>query len=354
MPKLVPKSIKGLAGLSDRGPRSDWDELGLHNGTLNLTLVRFLATQPGPDRTAFEHAGRTWYAENRVLRAYDALIEAATERGIVLTGILLVQYADTDASRLMAHPEAGGAGIYAMPNLATAEGVAAYGAAVWLLSERYSRPADGSRGEPHGRIANWIMHNEIDRGYQWTNMGEQPPLRYLETYYRAMRLVHAITRTHDPHARVFVSLTHFWDERPDPTWRTYSPKRILEALTGWSRREGDFEWGVAYHPYPQSLLRPTPWSDPLATDADDTQFVTTKNLPVLERFLMREENRFHPIGAEAGMPRAVLLSEQGFHTPETDDPAERERHERVQAAAFLYTWDRLRETTLVEAFHNHR
>ncbi|NNJ24689.1 DUF5722 domain-containing protein [Alienimonas chondri] len=357
--RLTPRSIKGLGGLTERGPRSDWEDLGLHNGTINVPLNLFLRTEPGPGRTPFEHDGRTWYVVDQALHRYDEVIEAVTDRGIVLSAILLIPYTQTEFGRLLAHPEAGGAGIYAMPNLDTPEGVVAYGAAVALLSERYSRPVDGSQGAFHGRISNWILHNEIDRGVQWTNMGAQPPLRYLETYYRAMRLVHALARRNDPHARTFISLTHYWDEPADPTWRTYAPRRLLEDLAALSRQEGDFEWGVAYHPYPQSLLRPTPWSDPLPTEAEDTPMITTRNLGVLERFLHREDLLFRPPGASAsgeseGRVRGVLLSEQGFHTPETTDPAERETHERTQAAAFLYTWDRLRELTVVEAFHNHR
>ncbi|MFH5802751.1 DUF5722 domain-containing protein [Alienimonas sp. DA493] len=353
--RLEPRSVKGLGGISDRGPRSDWTELGIHNATINVPLSLFVRTTPGPGRTPFRHAGRTWYAVDDALRRYDALIGPATEQGIVVSAILLITFSENEFGRTLAHPEAVNAGAaYAMPNLATEEGVAAYGAAIALLSDRYARPADGSAGEDHGRIVNWILHNEIDQGAHWTNMGEQPPLRYLETYYRAMRLAHALTRRNDPHARTFVSLTHHWDQPPDPTWRTYAPKRLLEDLAALSRREGDFEWGVAYHPYPESLLRPTPWSDRLPTDRDDTPMITPRNLAVLERFLHRPELRFRPPGAVEGVVRGVLLSEQGFHTPETDDPAERAQHERVQAAAFLYTWDRLRELTVVEAFHNHR
>ncbi|QDT18002.1 DUF5722 domain-containing protein [Alienimonas californiensis] len=358
--RLTPRSIKGLGGISDRGPRSDWTDLGLHNVTINVPLGQFVSLTPGPDRTPFPHAGRTWYAEDSALRRYDALIGPATEQGIVVSAILLITFAQNDFNRTLIHPEAVNDGAaYAMPNLATADGVAAYGAVIALLSDRYARPADGSAGESHGRIVNWILHNEIDQGAHWTNMGEQPPLRYLETYYRAMRLVHALTRRNDPHARTFVSLTHHWDQPPDPTWETYAPKRLLEDLAALSRLEGDFEWGVAYHPYPESLLRPTPWSDRLPTDRDDTPMITPRNLAVLDRFLHRPELRFRPSAAERTQGtedrvRGVLLSEQGFHTPETTDPAARAEHERVQAAAFLYTWDRLRELTVVEAFHNHR
>ena len=335
--RTVPRSVKGLGGFTDRGPLSDLTKLGIHNVTLNVPLHLFVRLKPGPEGVPFEHAGRTWYASAAALRKYDALIEHATDRGIVVTAILLVRFSEAPFGRRLVHPEAD-AGHFAMPNVATAEGVAAFGAAVSLLSERYATPDDR-----HGRIANWIVGNEIDYGPQWTNMGEQPPLRYLDAYRRALRLVHDLTRRNDPHARAFVSLTHGWDVPPDPRWRVDSPKRMLETLAAFGRLEGDYEWGVAYHPYPENLLAPTPWADPSPTDADDTPLITTRNLPVLQRFLERPELRFR------GAVRGVLLSEQGFHTPDDSTASE-----QTQAAAFLYTWDRLPTAPAVEAFHVHR
>jgi len=47
----------------------------------------------------------------------------------------------------------------------------------------------------------------------WTNMGEQRLPRDLETYLRSARLVHHSARRFDPHARVFVSLTHHWTKQ---------------------------------------------------------------------------------------------------------------------------------------------
>jgi hypothetical protein len=217
--------------------------------------------------------------------------------------------------------------------------VEAYEAAIDFLAQRYAQP-----GDPSGRISNWILHNEVDYGWEWTNMGAQPLAVYLDTYVRSMRIVHALARQYNPHARTFISLTHRWNVPVDPAWKTYPPRRMLELLSEYSRVEGDFEWGVAYHPYPQSLFKADAWNDTEPTDDFDTPLITPKNIAVLDRWMQRREMLL-----EGRKLRGVLLSEQGFHTPDYSEASE-----RLQAAAFVYTWHKLRGLESIESFHNHR
>ena len=337
--RKTPRSVKGLGGVTDRGDLADLDELGIDNATINVDVNRFLHDRPGAGRTPFSFAGRTWYGDDRSLAAYDRVVGHLTDRGIVVSAIILVRFGRRDLDARLRHPAARPEGVYAMPDVDSEDGVAAYGAAVSLLADRYARP-----GDPHGRVSNWILHNEVDYGRQWTNMGEQPMPAFLDAYARSMRLTHHLARAGNPHARVFISLTHNWDRPANPTWRTYAPKRMLETLAAMGRAEGDFAWGVAYHPYPQSLLRPTPWGDAAPTDGFDTRYVTPKNIGVLCRWMETPAMR-----TAGGRVRGVLLSEQGYHTPDYSEASQ-----KTQAAALLYTWDRLAGCDCVEAFHYHR
>ncbi|HUF62291.1 MAG TPA: DUF5722 domain-containing protein [Verrucomicrobiales bacterium] len=97
------------------------------------------------------------------------------------------------------------------------------------------------------------------------------------------------------------------------------------------------------HPYPQSLFHADAWNDALPTDNFDTPLITPKNIAVLDRWMHRPEMLFE------GRLRTVLLSEQGFHTPDYSAASQ-----RLQAAAFVYLWRKLRGLKSVEAFHNHR
>jgi hypothetical protein len=118
----------------------------------------------------------------------------------------------------------------------------------------------------------------------------------------------------------------------------------LNRLAESSRVEGDFAWGLAYHPYPQDLRNPATWNDRQVTDDFDTPLITPKNIAVLDRWMHRDDMR----DAE-GNVRGVLLSEQGFNSPDYSDESQ-----RLQAAAYLYMWPKLRKLNSVEAFHNHR
>jgi hypothetical protein len=70
--------------------------------------------------------------------------------------------------------------------------------------------------------------------------------------------------------------------------------------------------------------------------------VTFKNLEVLSRHLHQPELLWQ------GKPRRIILSEQGFQTllkPEG---------ESLQAAAYVYAWEKCRRLPLIDAFIYHR
>jgi hypothetical protein len=339
LPRLKPRSIKGMGGVSPEFPLDELVELGVDNITVNLLISNLLDTEPHPGWQPFEHGDRRWHLNEGLLAGWDSLTTFAARHGIVVSGILLIPFTDTSFGKMLVHPEADPAGHYAMPNFKTADGPTAYEAALEVLARRYCS-AEGT----HGRIANWIVHNEVGYGWEWTNMGRQPPMLYMDHYLRSLRLVHDVMRRHDPHARVFISLTHHWNNPPDPAWTSYPNRDLLVRLCDWSRLEGDFAWGVAYHPYPQNLRRPDAWNDSQATDDDDTQFITPKNIAVLDRWMHRPEMR-----DGLGDVRGLLLSEQGFNSP--DDSL---ASQRLQAAGFVYMWRQMRGLRSIEAFHNHR
>ena len=339
LPRQTPRGIKGMGGVSPEFPLEELVELGVHNITVNLLVGNLLDTAPRPGWRPFDHGGRRWYVNEGMMSGWDALTTFAARHAIVVSGILLVPFVDTGFGRLLVHPEADPAGHYAMPNFTNPEGPAAYEAALEVLARRYA-----AAGGSHGRIANWIVHNEVGFGWEWTNMGRQPPMLYMDHYLRSLRLVHDVMRRHDPHARVFISLTHHWNNPADPDWTSYTNRDLLNRLGESSRLEGDFAWGVAYHPYPQNLRRPDAWNDSQPTDDFDTPFITPKNIAVLDRWMHRPEMR-----DARGRVRGVLLSEQGFNA--ADDSPE---SQRLQAAGFVYMWRQLRGLQSIEAFHNHR
>ena len=339
LPRMTSKGVKGMGGISPAFPLQELVELGVHNITVNLALSGMLDSKPHVGWPTFEHAGATWYVNPAQMAANDTLIKFATDHDIVVSGILLVPFGESEFARTLRHPEADPAGHYAMPNLTSNAGITAYEAVLEFLASRYATPDN-----EHGRISNWIVHNEVGYGWEWTNMGHQPPMLYFDHYLRSMRLVHNVTRRHNPHARVFISLTHHWNTPSAEDWRSYSNLDFLKRLNESSKIEGDFAWGVAYHPYPQNLRKPDAWNDTRVTNDFNTPLITPKNIAVLDRWMQRPEMR-----DAKGNVRGLLLSEQGFNTPDYS-----QQSQRLQAAGFVYMWRQMRGLSSIEAFHNHR
>lgn len=333
------QSLKGMGGVWANDILDELVDLGVRHITDNIFISQMLSAT---ERTGWEtthYQGTTWWVNPGVVSRHDRLIRFATENDMIVSAIILVGFGDSGFSKQIMHPAADRAGHYAMPNLSNKEGALAYGAAMDYLTRRYAQP-----GDPYGRISNWIMHNEIDYGWVWTNMGKQPMEVYMDAYIRSMRLTHLLARRYNPHARVFISLTHHWNSEVDSSWKTYAPRRLLEWLAETSKLEGDFEWGLAYHPYPQSLWQPEAWKDALPTFDFDTPLITPKNVEVLDAYIRQPHMLFR--GEKV---RGVILSEQGYHTP-----IESDRSQEIQAAAFIYTWHKIRPLKSIEAFHNHR
>ena len=53
---------------------------------------------------------------------------------------------------------------------------------------------------------------------------------------------------YDKQAEVLGSFTHSWTQIANVGWWLYTSKEIIDLLNVYSRVEGDFQWGLAYHP----------------------------------------------------------------------------------------------------------
>lgn len=342
LPALQPRNKKGLGGFSVGGgrPTSDLDDLDIASITVNVTLSSFFQAKPGDGAEAVTAGGKTWYVRAKAFDGLDQTMIEAAKRNILVLGIILVpparQWGAKELGALMQHPDYESSGIFTMPNLTTAESTAAYTLALELLAKRYSR-ADGK----YGRMHHWIMHNEVDMGYVWTNCGRKTELMYFEQCYRSLRLANAILKRQDTNAQVFISLTHHWAVIHDPM--TSAPSRnLLGHLLSLGKAEGDFDWGIAYHPYPSSLLEPKTWLDRDAQFRLDTPKITFRNIEVLDAWARQPEALFN------GRVRAIHLSEQGPNSPDYSEKSLTE-----QAAAMAYVWKKIARLDSILGFQYH-
>ncbi len=340
LPKETPRSKKGLNAFRvGRGPVSDLDDLEITSATTNI-LLHFMRKGPGDGRIPFEFNGKTYFADEQEILRIDGTLQETAERDIIVSAVILVPkangFADREIGNILQHPDCDPAGIYSMANVTTAEGLEYYAAALDFLAQRYTRP-----DKKFGRIHHWIVHNEVDAGWVWTNAGEKTPLLFMDQYHKSMRIAHLIGRKYSAHMLTFISLTHHWNWTVDPKF--YHSSELLDILLKFSEVEGDFRWAVAQHPYPQSLYNPRTWEDEKVNYTLETPLITYKNIEVLAAWA-RQPHTFY-LGEEM---RVIHLSEQGLNSIEYSEEAFLD-----QAAGMAFAWKKFKVLPEIEVFQYH-
>jgi hypothetical protein len=332
---------KGLGGYSaGRGFQTDLDDLHISSATVNISFTEFMYLQSRANAIAYTYGDKIYYFDKTKVEDLDKTLQTAQSKNIVVAAIILIQKAsqcaDPEVGKLLQHPDFTSEGIYTMPNMTTPASLNCYSAALDFLANRYCQ--DNSS---YGRIHHWIMHNEVDAGISWTNMGEKNMLVYMDTYIKSMRLCYNIARKYDANSEVFASFTHSWAEAVGS--KCYPTKDMLKTLQDYCNAEGDFQWAMAYHPYPENLFEPKTWNDAKATFSMNTSLITFKNLEVLNAWINKPENKYKGI-----VKRTLWLSENGTNskTYGNQDLIE-------QAAGFAYTWKKLKVLDGIDAFLWH-
>ena len=336
LPAAKPASKKGLGGYHLGGPESDLDDLGITSITMNVSFVGMMSLSPSGNSIAHEYGGKTYYFDKGSVENYDKTLQAAQKRNIVVAAILLVAPSSSEVGKLLLHPDYTSRGIYTMPNMTNPESVNCYAAALDFMAQRYC-----GNDFSHGRIHHFIMHNEVDMGYSWTNMGSPTMETYVDTYVNSMRIAYNIVRQYDQNAEIFGSFAHSWAVANDA--KSYVVKDMLDRINGYSHTEGDFRWALAYHSYPSSLIDPKTWNDAQATFDMDSPMVTFKNLEVLDKWVNMPEHMY-----KGTTRRSVWLSENSAASPSYS-----ETDLANQAACFAYAWKKMNKLTGINSIHWH-
>lgn len=321
-PEAVPLRNKKGFGAGDIDLYfSDCKEMNVGSITMNVVLNDYIKG---------EGSGYSYGGQNYSLGAFKDYVDRVTRRAgemdLVVSAIILCQ-----TNSIFKDPENKG-GNYTMPNLTTAKAFNLYAAALEHMASTHCTPGN--------RISHWIMHNEVDFANEWTNMGDQPMMRYLDRYIKSMRICYNIARQYDQNASVLGSYTHCWAKADG----SFAPKKMLEKTVEYSSAEGDFRWGVAYHPYPQNLTKPSFWiDDTQATYSLNSKYVTFKNLEVIDAWIRQKENFY-----KGKTKRVLFLSEQG-----TNSPSYSESDLALQAAGGAWAWKKVSKLDGIDAIQWH-
>lgn len=338
LPAARPRNKKGLGGWNTGRLPSELDDLGISAVTVNVMVHQFISLTPQQGAVPVQWQGRTYHIRESQMAALDRTFLKAQKRGVMVSAILLIANPAKTADpviKMLGHPDAVKEGTFAMPNVTSPEGIGLYGAILNFMAERWSRP-DGK----YGRVHHWIIHNEVDAGWVWTNAGDKPDIVFMDLYQRSMRLTELIASRYDPNARPFISLTHHWDWKGSE--HCYGSKRLIELLVQFCKAEGDFSWALAYHPYPQDLRNPRAWENDQATFDFKTKKITPKNLEVLDAYMKQPALRFK------GALRPIHLSENGFNSRDYSAKSLED-----QAAGMAYTWKKIVGLSSIQSWQYH-
>ena len=316
--------------------------LGVKHAALNLNLTQLFVRDAAERSVTNLFDGEEFRFRRDYLESMDAQLKPLSEAG-VLVNMIVLAYASgrPDVDRVVLHPNYSPSAPNHLGafNTVTPEGRRWFSACLGFLAERWSRP-----DRKFGRVVGYIMSNEVNSHWWWSNMGRVTMEEFAEDHLRTVRLAHTAIRGQSSWARVYLSLEHHWsirygagDER-----QAFPARPFLDYFARRAREQGDFDWHLAFHPYPENLFKPEFWKDKSATTNANTPRITFKNLEMLMAYLRQ------PALLYAGQPRRVILSEQGFHTPAGAEG------EAIQAAAYCYAYKKVEAMAGIDAFILHR
>lgn len=329
----------------------DYEKLGIEQTVLNINLPAIMTLHPQKENIEFQVNGETYFFLKKRVDEIDQFMERAAKRHIAVTAILLNSprlFDSTGEKELLTvciHPDFDwsekNAFISAF-SMKTRTGQAHYQAFVEFLASRYAGD------EKFGCLKGMIVSNEIDSQYMWGNAGEKTVEEYMEEYTEALRLTYLAGRKYYSELRVYVSLDHLFNISYDQAScldlqpkRYYRGRQVLELLNQNSQKDGNFNWSVAYHPYPEDLCHPDFYNDRSVSFYFSTPRITYKNIEMLPAYL--EQERFLYRGQE----RHIILSEQGFNSK--DDGIT----EYQGAAAYVLAYQKVKALSTIDMMMNH-
>lgn len=313
--------------------------LGIKHAAINVNLSQLVDPSRRSEPPHWSAGGETFHFNEAALKRLDQQIKPLSDRGVIVNLIILTYVSGNEQTdRLMLHPNFDPAAPNRLGafNCTTEDGRKWFEATMGFLAERWSRP-----DRRYGRAVGFIIGNEVNSHWWWSNQGRVRFEDFAADYLRTVRIAHRAIRRQSSCARVYLSLEHHWNIRyPAGDEQQSFPGRQL--IDYFAARGRDFDWHLAFHPYPEDLFEPRFWNDTTAVDSTDTPRITFKNLQVLTDYFGREGLLFQ------GKRRRIILSEQGFHTPDGPDG------EAIQAAAYCAAYRRVATLDGIDSFILHR
>ncbi len=311
---------------------SDAVELGVKHTAYNICLDDLVAT-PEQENAAqgisYRYNGKTYWFNRGIMESIDNTLNQYKKSRMIVSAIFLLRWRDDISYLIPKAARAPGHGFYAL-NTSEAKARKHLEAIFTFLAQRYT---------PDGRIANWIVGNEVNNYGTYHYTGSAALANNARIYVNAYRLAYIAVRSVYAKARVYISLDQVWTYL---VANSHTSKQFLEKFAEYWEAYGDLgNFNIAFHPYPAPLEDPAFWTNSrgLVTQNVNSPCISMSNLRILTNY----------VKSKWGSGVRIILSEQGFTSRKYGREAE-----TLQAAAIAYAYYLAEFNSAVDAFILHR
>ncbi|MCM1533877.1 MAG: DUF5722 domain-containing protein [Corallococcus sp.] len=319
---------------------------------------------------AFDHNGKRYYfrtqawtyngrGHGHVLSYYDRLISQYTRQHVKITLIILMwmeleQYVEP---YFLTYPESRTSGAtYFAVNTSNSYGAEYWSAFTKFIAMRYSQE-DSYENAKYGTAETFIMGNEIDQSSSWNAIVADSDSsldisNYCTEYERMLRISNQSFKSAYSRNVPLVPLTHFWTAKGTPDIlknQDYKPKEIFDYLSLKTKTEGNYNWGLAIHPYGADLVVTDFWRNDVTkvNGSLNTEKITWTNLEVLQLYLEQ------PVKLCNGNVRDVYVTEGGV-TSGSNYSTQYSVGKNQQAAGVAYAYYKATQLSCIKALNYWR
>ena len=310
-------------------------DLNVKRIAYNIPISDILGESEDPEYPTieFEYNGKTYNFNGYRIMAYDALFSYLTNEGYYITAIVLNDW-NEDYPELI-HPlsrEKTEDSLYYAFNTEEEEGVRLMEAIALFLAERYS-------SEEHGIVYDWVIANEINQQTTWNYMATDDLYLYTEAFEKAFRTFYNAIKSRYANARVYFSIDHDWNDNYGHDDVFFNGRDLLYTFNDIALMGGNYDWGLAIHPYPNPLNRVNYWKSEYDM-TENAELLTLMNMTSVTDVLTKDE--FLDTNGEV---RSIAITELGFTSLSG---------EKLQAAAFAYCYLIVDENPYIDSFMMNR
>ncbi len=341
-PEVVATDTKDFPySLTKKGLRIEIDnlddamELGVKHAGVDILFQSIIGE--GIDYT---YDGKTYHFSSAVIGQYDKTISAMSNKSINITAVILNRYSSATPELNYAGVDSSNGATHTMFNVHTQDGYEKTRAIISFLAQRY----DGSNPN-YGRIANWVIGNEVNNQKDWNYMGATDLNTYTQTYEDVFRVFYTAIKSHSANDRVYISLDQNWNNPASKDGKLkYGGKELVDTFNSIANSQGQIDWGIAMHPYPYPLTEPDFWNEDtnMVQDNFESPVVTFKNLDYIIDYFVQDQ-----LKKKDGSVRHIILTEQGFTAYSTNQGKD---IPEVQAAAFAYSYYIVDSNPYIDAY----